>query len=117
MWKPGSTAELEIGQAGAVGHRARRDRHPDDDVVRLAKRDAQDRVQLLPLLDEPHHLLGLVAEVRGGLGQVQGAQRRWVEVVAARSTHSSSRSCMSSRRSSRARTSAARLASPSTSEL
>ena len=77
----------------------------------------QDRVQLLLLLDEPHHLLGLITEVLGCLREVDRPRNGDGSRLsaAARSTQSSSRSFISSRRSSRWRTSAARPWSRSTS--
>ena len=78
---------------------------------------AQDRVHLLALLDQPHHLLGGIADLLGRLAEMEEpAQRRGVDFsVRLRSTQVSSRSCMSSSRSSRWLTSAARPWSRSTS--
>ena len=84
---PAAAADGEDVEAGldAEPERAQRlprrptplgDRHPHDDVVGLAEGEGEDRVELLLLLDEPHHLLGLVAEVLGGLGQVEQAAQR-----------------------------------------
>ena len=70
-------AERLTGRPAPVG-----DGDPHDDVVGLAEGDGEDRVELLRLLHEPDHLLGLVAEVLGCLGQVEEpAQRRRIEVA------------------------------------
>ncbi len=71
-----------------IGPRAGRHRHPHHDLVGLAQGDAEDGVDVLVLLDDPHHLLGGVADVLGGLRQVQQpAQRRRVEVLGAGPQH------------------------------
>ena len=56
MWKPGSTPSWRSARR-APSASSLRDRHPDD-LVRTRRRDAPDQGELLPLLDEPHHLLG-----------------------------------------------------------
>ena len=62
----------EPGATGTLQH----------DLVRVAERDPEDRVHVLVLLDQPDHLLRLVADVLGGLRQVQQApQRRGVDVL------------------------------------
>ncbi len=81
-----SSCSSDSDDPGRLGSRG--DRDPHDHLVGVAERDRQDRVQLLLLLDEPHHLLGGVAEVLGRLRQVQqAAQRRRVDAVVAGSEH------------------------------
>ena len=64
------------------------DRDAHDDLVRVTERDRQDRVELLLLLDQPHHLLRRVAEVLGRLRQVeQTPERRGIDAVVARAQH------------------------------
>ena len=81
----GLDVEAQRPQRRTVGPGTGRDRHPHHDVVALAERDGEDGVQFFLLLDEPHHLLGLVAEVLGRLGELEkAAQAGRVDVVTGR---------------------------------
>ena len=113
----GFDVELEFGECPTVGLAIGADRYLHDDLVGITEREPEDRMDILVLLDEPDHRLRLIADVLGRLRKLeQAAERRRVELTAAaRSTQSSSRSFISSRRSSSWRTSAARPGSPSTS--
>ncbi len=75
-----------------------------DDLVGVAQGHGEDGEELLLLLDEPHHLLGGVAEVLRAWERCrQPRERRLgsIRSLLARSTHSSRRSFISSSRSSR----------------
>src|SRR5437868_6405196 len=74
--------ELRFAQGLALEARPGADGYPGDDLVAVAERQAEDRVHLLALLDEPHHLLGGVTELLGGAAEVQqAAQRRRVDLL------------------------------------
>jgi hypothetical protein len=79
---------VQLREGGAVDGGPLGDRVADHDLVGLAEGDPEDRVELLVLLDHPDHHLGLVADVLGGLGQVQQApKRRRLEVGAGGAQH------------------------------
>ena len=106
----GVVAELGPTDRLAVEQAAGRDRVLHHHVVGLAERDREHRVHLLVLLDQPHELLGRVADLlrRGTEVQQPRSPDGSTVSAAARSTHSSSCSRISSRRSSSWLTCAAR---------
>ena len=93
--------ELEVGlrERAAVEERSRRHRDADDHLVGVAEGDGEDRVHLLVLLDQPHHLLGGVAELLGRRAEVQQpAQRRRVRPAPTRCAAPTPRAVRASRR-------------------
>ena len=74
--EPGIHVELELVEGRAVRGRAGAHGDPYHHFVALPQRDLDDRMHLLVLLDQPDHLLGRVAEVLGGLGQMEQAAQR-----------------------------------------
>ena len=69
------------------------DRQTDHDVVGITEGDTEHGMQLGGLLDQPDHLLGLIADVFGRCAKMEQASQRCGSApsVAHRSTQSSSR--------------------------
>src|SRR6266511_2679173 len=86
----GAGLELELGlaQGPAVERGARRDRHAGDHLVAVAQGQSEHRVHLFALLDQPHHLLGGVAELLGRAAEVQqAAERRRIDLLGGAAQH------------------------------
>ncbi len=79
---------MQILEGGPVDRAVGSNRESNHHLVGLAQGDAQDRGELLALLDQPDHGPGLITEVLGRLGQVQQApERRRVQSLGGRTEH------------------------------